>query len=109
MEAADLINQKPKIKLKLTPLAQGVGLPLTIHSSLSPRFQSMISLNSMASVAQEIGVNSAILKPRAPVEPVDAIKASSQGQGQTQQRMLEAVPAAPTKPMPRGSLLDLRV
>jgi len=67
----------------------------------------MISLNSMASVAQEIGVNSTILKPRAPVEPVDAIQASSQGK--TQQRMLEAVPAQPATPLPRGSLLDLRV
>jgi len=31
------------------------------------------------------------------------------GQGQSAQRSLEAVPPEPTKPMPRGSLLDLRV
>jgi hypothetical protein len=31
------------------------------------------------------------------------------GQGQSAQRSLEAVPPEPSKPMPRGSLLDLRV
>jgi hypothetical protein len=31
------------------------------------------------------------------------------GQGQSSQRSLDAVPPEPSKPMPRGSLLDLRV
>ena len=107
MDAADPINPKPKIRLNLTQNISNTQKALTFHSSFPPRLSSMISLNSMASVAQEIGVNSAILKPRAPVEPVDAVQASSKGQ--TQQRMLEAVPAAPANPLPRGSLLDLRV
>ena len=107
MDASDTINPKPKIRLNLTPNIGNAALALTFHSSFHPRVSSMISLNSMASVAQEIGVNSVILKPRAPVEPVDAVQASSQGQ--TPQRMLEAVPAAPANPLPRGSLLDLRV
>lgn len=107
MDATDPINPKPKIRLNWTQNNSIAQQALIFHSSFQPRLSSMISLNSMASVAQEIGVNSAILKPRAPVEPVDAVQASSKGQ--TQQRSLEAVPPEPNKPMPRGSLLDLRV
>lgn len=107
MDAAETINPKPKIRLNLSPNLGDTRRALTFHSSFQPRLNSMISLNSTASVAQEIGVNSAVLKPRAPVEPVDAVQVSSQGK--SQQRMLEAVPAQPSTPLPRGSLLDLRV
>jgi hypothetical protein len=107
MDAPDTINPKPKIRLNLTPNFGAARSALTFYSSFHPRLTHMISLNSMSSIAQEIGLNSAVLKPRAPVEPVDAIQASSQGK--TQQRMLEAVPAQPSASLPRGSLLDLRV
>jgi hypothetical protein len=39
---------------------------------------------------------------------VDALGSNRQPQT-SQQRSLEAVPPEPNKPMPRGSLLDLRV
>jgi hypothetical protein len=38
---------------------------------------------------------------------VDALRGNTQGG--PSQRSLEAVPPEPAKPMPRGSLLDLRV
>jgi hypothetical protein len=107
MEAADTINQKPKIRLKLTPLMQKGAPALTFHSSLQPKVSPMLSLNSIASVSQEIAANAGIIQARSPVQPVDVLRGN--GQGQSAQRSLEAVPPEPTKPMPRGSLLDLRV
>jgi hypothetical protein len=107
MEAADTINQKPKIRLKLTPLVQKGGSVLTFHSSLRPKVQPMLSLNSIAAVSQEVAANAGIIQARSPVQPVDVLRGN--GQGQSAQRSLEAVPPEPTKPMPRGSLLDLRV
>jgi len=107
MDAADTINQKPKIRLKLTPLVQKGGPALTFHSSLQPTVPFMLSLNSIAAVSQEIAANAGIIQARSPVQPVDVLRGN--GQGQSAQRSLEAVPPEPTKPMPRGSLLDLRV
>ena len=108
MEAADPINQKPKIRLKLTPLAQGATSPLTFHSSLRPKVSFMLSLNSIAAFSQEIAANAGIIQVRSPVQPVDALGNNRLPQT-SQQRSLEAVPPEPSKPMPRGSLLDLRV
>lgn len=68
---------------------------------------SMVSLNSIAAVAQEIAANAGIIQVRSPVQPVDVLR--SNVQGQPSQRSLEAVPPAPATPLPRGSLLDLRV
>ena len=107
MEAAETINQKPKIRLKLTPLVQKGGPALTFHSSLRPKVPDMLSLNSIAAVSQEISANSGIIQARSPVQPVDMLRGN--GQGQSAQRSLDAVPPEPSKPMPRGSLLDLRV
>jgi hypothetical protein len=107
MDAADTINQKPKIRLKLTPLAQRGGSALTFHSSLQPKVPFMLSLNSVAAVSQEVSANAGVIQARSPVQPVDVLRGN--GQGQSAQRSLEAVPPEPSKPMPRGSLLDLRV
>lgn len=107
MEAADTINQKPKIRLKLTPLAQKGGPALTFHSSLRPKVPPMLSLNSIAAVSQEVAANAGIIQARSPVQPVDMLRGN--GQGQSAQRSLDTVPPEPSKPMPRGSLLDLRV
>ena len=68
----------------------------------------MLSLNSIASFSQEIAANAGIIQARSPVQPVDALGNNRQAQT-SQQRSLEAVPPEPSKPMPRGSLLDLRV
>jgi hypothetical protein len=107
MDAADKINPKPTIRLKLTPPTRVAGAPLTFHSSLGPKLQNMLGMNSVAALSQEIAAKAGILQVRSPVQPVDALR--SNGQGQSAQRSLEAVPPAPNKPMPRGSLLDLRV
>ena len=107
MDAADTINQKPKIRLKLTPLAQRGGSALTFHSSLQAKVPFMLSLNSVAAVSQEVSANAGVIQARSPVQPVDVLRGN--GQGQSAQRSLEAVPPEPSKPMPRGSLLDLRV
>ena len=107
MDAADTINQKPKIRLNLTPLAQRGGSALTFHSSLQPKVPFMLSLNSIAAVSQEVSANAGVIQARSPVQPVDVLRGN--GQGQSAQRSLEAVPPEPSKPMPRGSLLDLRV
>ncbi|MCA3326623.1 MAG: hypothetical protein INF72_04320 [Roseomonas sp.] len=107
MDATDTINQKPKIRLKLTPLAQNAGLVLTSSTSSKLRLGTMLSLNAIASVSQEIVANAGIIQARSPVQPVDALRGNPPGQ--SSQRSLEAVPPEPNKPMPRGSLLDLRV
>lgn len=66
----------------------------------------MISTNSLAAFAQEVNRT----RPQT-VEPVQLRtpgSSSSRAADLPQQRMLEAVPPAPSKPLPRGSLLDLR-
>jgi len=71
----------------------------------------MITLNSLSAFAQEIGRRPA---PEA-VSPVSAPAGRSPSAGPAesgpQQRTLEAAPGgpAPIRPLPRGSLLDLRV
>jgi hypothetical protein len=105
MDAADTINQKPKIRLKLTPPTRPT---LTLQSCLAPKTPSMLSLNSIAAFSQEIAANAGIIQARSTVQPVDALGNNRQPQT-SQQRSLEAVPPEPSKPMPRGSLLDLRV
>ena len=72
----------------------------------------MITTNSLAAFTKEIA-------PKSPVAESAAIRRQNPGEipGQAgalsaepvAQRRLEAVPPAPTKPLPRGSLLDLRV
>jgi hypothetical protein len=107
MEAAEQINQQPKIRLKWPALDKRAGSTLTFHSSLHPKVSGMISMNGIAAVAQEIAVNAGIIQARSPVQPVDMLRGNAQGG--PSQRALEAVPPEPAKPMPRGSLLDLRV
>jgi len=68
----------------------------------------MLGLNAIAAFSQEIAANAGIMQARSAVQPVDALGGNNR-QGQPAQRSLETVPPAPTKPMPRGSLLDLRV
>ena len=69
----------------------------------------MISLNSLASFTQEVartrpaqGANGQGIPP---VQQAQAARA----QDAQPQRALEAVPPQPNRPLPRGSLLDLRV
>lgn len=63
----------------------------------------MISTNSLAAFAQEVNRT----RPQT-VEPAQLRTPASRSPESPQQRLLEAVPPVPSKPLPRGSLLDLR-
>lgn len=78
----------------------------TKPSSLRWKVVRMISTNSLAAFTQEItrtrpGAEAAPAQRNARVDRPEAEAVA--------QRKLEAVPPAPAQPLPRGSLLDLRV
>jgi hypothetical protein len=81
---------------------------LTRSSDLSPIILRMIATQSLAAFAQSIS-------PTPPAPPVRGPGAVGGGNGQLlpaaapSGRTLEAVPPPPPKPLPRGSLLDVRV
>ncbi len=62
----------------------------------------MMPLNALAAFTQEV----ARTRPgNTPIQPAQSMRVEPQ----PAQRALEAVPPQPTRPLPRGSLLDLRV
>ncbi|HEY8613861.1 MAG TPA: hypothetical protein VIL69_21575 [Roseomonas sp.] len=73
-------------------------------SRLSGTILRMISTNSLAAFTQDVSRAAGIGE----VRPVRATQGQA-AQGAPAQRLLESVPAAPATPLPRGSLLDLRV
>lgn len=82
-------------------------------SSLRWQVVRMITTNSLAAFTKEVAPQNRIAER--PVTEAAAIRRQMPGDGATMgaeqvaQRRLEAVPPAPSKPLPRGSLLDLRV
>jgi len=76
----------------------------TVDSRLSGTILRMISTNSLAAFTQDVARAAGI----GPVQPVRSSGGPS-AQPAPPQRLLESVPPAPSAPMPRGSLLDLRV
>jgi hypothetical protein len=68
----------------------------------------MISLNSLAAFTQEVA-RTRPSQGQQPADPVQQAQARRSQESQPQQRTLEAVPPQPARPMPRGSLLDMRV
>lgn len=75
-------------------------------SSLRWRVVRMISTNSLAAFTQEITRT----RPGAETSPVQRHGQANQPEAEpVAQRRLEAVPPPPSRPLPRGSLLDLRV
>ena len=85
----------------------------TKPSSLRWQVVRMITTNSLAAFAKEVAPQNRL--PERPVAEASAVRRQMPGEGvplaaeQVAQRRLEAVPPAPSKPLPRGSLLDLRV
>src|SRR3954447_7525152 len=79
---------------------------LTVDSDLGATILRMIATNSLSAFPPAIG------RP-GDAQPVRGIAPTAPPQGQdggsAPQRTLGAVPAQPSQPLPRGSLLDLRV
>ena len=80
---------------------------LTPDLRLSGTILRMISSNSLAAFTQDVSRAAGIGQ----VQPVRSSGGNGGGNSLAAQpqRALESVPAAPAKPLPRGSLLDLRV
>ncbi len=78
----------------------------TKPSSLRWKVVHMISTNALAAFPQEVSR----IRPGVEPSPVQRnARADDTAAEQVAQRKLEAVPPAPNRPLPRGSLLDLRV
>jgi hypothetical protein len=72
----------------------------------------MITLNSLAAFTQEISRRPGGAEPvraASSSPPASGVGASGPATSAGPQRVLDAVPAQPVRPVPRGSLLDLRV
>jgi hypothetical protein len=63
----------------------------------------MISMNSLAAFTAEVS------RMQGPVQARAAASPPAAGTSAEPQRRLEALPPPPATPLPRGSLLDLRV
>ena len=77
--------------------------PFILRSDLGATILRMISTHSLSAFTPAIDRTAPAQPPR-DAAPVRAVEAAAPAQ-----RPLEAVPAQPARPMPRGSLLDLRV
>lgn len=71
----------------------------------------MITMNSLAAFTQEVARNRPAMAPQGGVQGMDSPRPAERSARpeQVAERRLEAVPPQPTKPTPRGSLLDLKV
>ncbi len=71
----------------------------------------MITTNSLAAFTQEVTRNRPALAPQASPAGVQGVPPNERAARpeQVAERRLEAVPPQPSKPTPRGSLLDLKV
>ena len=86
--------------------------PFTRSSDLRWKVARMITTNSLAAFTQEVTRNRPLSEPKGVTEASPARRrgpTEAPAAEQVAQRRLEAVPPAPSKPLPRGSLLDLRV
>ena len=82
-------------------------------SSLQWMVARMITTNSLAAFTKEVAPQRPLpqrgVTEASPVRRHGPGETPALGAEQVAQRRLEAVPPAPTKPLPRGSLLDMRV
>jgi hypothetical protein len=75
----------------------------TRRSDLRPIVLRMIAMNSLAAFTAEVS------RSIGPAQARAAAGATPSAPAAAPQRKLEALPPAPASPLPRGSLLDLRV
>jgi len=89
----------------IRPIPQKSAYRFTDDSDLRFMVVRMIAMNSLSAFTAEVSRTQGATQARGtgpapqPLQPVPA----------PQQRTLDAMPAAPGGPLPRGSLLDLRV
>ena len=79
--------------------------PFILRSDLGATILHMISTHSLSAFTPAIDRNAPVQPPRDATPAAPVVEAAAP----TAQRTLEAVPAQPARPVPRGSLLDLRV
>lgn len=78
----------------------------TVDSELGAIILRMIASNSLSAFAPAIGQRQPVQPARSPA-PAQA--GAAPGPATAPPRLLDSVPQQPTRPLPRGSLLDLRV
>jgi hypothetical protein len=87
----------------ITPVTRVARHRLTRRSDLRPIVLRMIAMNSLAAFTAEVSRSQASQQVRAATTP-QTLSPSTEPT-----RRLDALPPQPTGPMPRGSLLDLKV
>ena len=80
--------------------------PFILRSDLGATILHMISTQSLPAFTPAVDRTAPARPPREAGAPDAAVQAVA---APAAQRSLEAVPAQPARPVPRGSLLDLRV
>jgi hypothetical protein len=91
-------------------LTASVARPFTGSSGLRWTVARMITTNSLAAFSQEVArTRPALGGAPAGVDAPRPADRAARGPEPVAERRLEALPPAPSKPVPRGSLLDLRV
>ena len=99
--------------MRIAPAIQARGfrppsrrVALTVDSDLGATILRMIATNSLSAFTPSVG-RPGDAQPVRGVPPAAPLQARDGGS--VPQRPLGAVPAQPSQPLPRGSLLDLRV
>jgi hypothetical protein len=86
------------------------GRPFILRSDLGATILRMISTHSLSAFTPAPVDRAAPAQPpRDAAAPAPAGRAAEVTAASAAQRSLDAVPAQPARPLPRGSLLDLRV
>lgn len=80
--------------------------PFTLRSDLGATILRMISTHSLPAFTPAIDRTVPVQAPREAAAPATSVFEAA---APAAQRPLEAVPAQPGRPVPRGSLLDLKV
>ncbi|MFC0409861.1 hypothetical protein [Roseomonas elaeocarpi] len=97
--------------MRVTPASSRARYPfanrraLSEDSRLSATILRMIALNSLSAFSQDVARTGSTTG----VTPVRSRSIEAVGRSESPGRSLEAIPEQPSKPLPRGSLLDLKV
>jgi hypothetical protein len=100
--------------MQINRIIAGLGRPnpsrtFTGSSGLRWTVARMITTNSLAAFTQEVSRSRPAVSPQGVDGARPPERAARGGAEQVADRRLEAIPPQPSKPVPRGSLLDLKV